>query len=61
VSTPAGEFDAVHVTREQSAAIKGQELEIWLAPSLEWYPVKLKFVDDGKDYVEQTLEKVVKK
>jgi hypothetical protein len=61
VSTPAGQFDAVHVTREQSAAIKGQELEIWLAPMLEWYPVKIKFADDGKDFVEQTLEKVAKK
>jgi hypothetical protein len=61
ISTPMGEFDTVHVMREQNAAIKGQTLDLWLAPSLEWYPVKLRFSDDDKDFVEQTLEKVVKK
>jgi hypothetical protein len=61
VSTPAGEFDAWHVIREETAAVKGQKLDIWLAPSHEWYPVKLRFNDDDKDFVEQSLEKVTKK
>jgi hypothetical protein len=61
ISTPMGELDTVHVVREQTAAIKGQSLDLWLAPSQEWYPVKLRFSDDDKDFVEQTLEKVVKK
>lgn len=61
VSTPAGEFDAVHIVREETAAVKGQNLDIWLAPSKDWYPVKLRFSDDDKDFVEQSLEQVVKK
>jgi hypothetical protein len=41
--------------------VKGQKLDIWLAPAQEWYPVKLLFNDDGKDFVEQSLEKITKK
>lgn len=61
VSTPAGDFDAVHIVREETDAVKGQNLDIWLAPAREWYPIKLRFSDDGKDFVEQTLESLVKK
>lgn len=60
VKTAMGEIDAMHVVREPVAGSKGQGLDLWLAPSQEWYPVKLRFADDDTD-VEQTLEKVVKK
>jgi len=40
---------------------KEQTLDLWLAPGLEWYPVKLRFSDGDRDYVEQTLEKITKK
>ena len=56
-----GTVDTVHVLREAPPGSKDQTLDIWLAPSLEWYPVKLKFVDNDRDYVEQTLEKVSRK
>jgi hypothetical protein len=56
-----GTVDAVHVLREPPPGSKDQTLDIWLAPSLEWYPVKLRFVDNDRDYVEQTLEKVTRK
>jgi hypothetical protein len=56
-----GSVDTVHVLREPPPGSKDQTLDIWLAPSLEWYPVKLKFVDNDRDYVEQTLEKVTRK
>jgi hypothetical protein len=61
VNTGMGDFDAVHIVRVETEAVKGQNLDIWLAPSQEWYPVKLRFADDDKDYVEQTVEKIVKK
>lgn len=61
VNTAAGDFDAWHVVREETEAVKGQKLDIWLAPAQEWYPVKLVFNDDGKDYVEQSVEKITKK
>jgi len=56
-----GTVDTIHVLREPPPGSKDQTLDIWLAPSLEWYPVKLRFVDNDRDYVEQTLEKVTRK
>jgi hypothetical protein len=56
-----GSVDTVHVLREPPPGSKDQTLDIWLAPSLEWYPVKLRFVDNDRDYVEQTLEKITRR
>jgi hypothetical protein len=56
-----GEVDAVHVMRAPPPGSRDQSLDIWLAPGHEWYPVKLRFTDNDRDYVEQTLERIVKK
>jgi hypothetical protein len=63
VHTGEGEVNAVHLVKAPPPDDKGQQVDLWLAPSLDWYPVKLRFADsDGEgDYVEQTLEKIVKK
>jgi hypothetical protein len=55
-----GDVDAVHILRAPPADDKGQTLDIWLAPSLEWYPVRLRFTDDD-DFVEQRLNKITKR
>ena len=34
---------------------KSQQLDIWLAPTLGWYPVRLRFTDPDQDFIEQTL------
>jgi hypothetical protein len=56
-----GTVDAVHVLRAPPPGSKDQALDIWLAPSREWYPVKLRFVDNDRDYVEQLLERITRK
>jgi hypothetical protein len=56
-----GMVDAIHVLREPPPGSKDQTLDLWLAPSQEWYPVKLRFTDNDRDYVEQTLEKITRK
>jgi hypothetical protein len=56
-----GTVDAVHVLRAPPPGSKDQTLDIWLAPGREWYPVKLRFVDNDRDYVEQLLERVSRK
>jgi hypothetical protein len=61
VSTAAGEMNAIHVTRAAPPDSKDQKLDIWLAPSLEWYPVRLRFADSNGDFIEQTLEQARKK
>lgn len=60
IRTPLGPLDTVHVKRLPPDG-DGQQLDIWLAPKRDWYPVRLRFEDDNGDFIDQTLEKVVKK
>ena len=61
VATGLGEVAAIHLVKAPPPDKKGQQVDLWLAPSLEWYPVKVTFADEDGDYVEQTLQKIVKK
>lgn len=61
ISTQNGELNTVHILRAPPPDSLGQHLEIWLAPSLEWYPVQLRFSDSNGDFIEQTLKEVRKK
>ena len=60
VVTPLGEFSAVHFIKAPPPDSKDQQLEIWLAPKLEWYPVRLKFSDADGDHVDQLLGSIKK-
>lgn len=60
ISSTLGEVNAVHIVRAPPAEGKAQQLDIWLAPSLEWYPVRLRFADPDGNTIEQTLEKIGK-
>lgn len=60
--TRMGEVDAVHVVRAPLADSGEQQIDIWLAPRHEWYPVRIRFSDnDGDDVVEQTIAKITKR
>jgi hypothetical protein len=61
VRIPLGELNAVHIMRAPPPDSKDQKLDIWLAPSLEWYPVRLRFTDADGDFIEQTLQEAKKK
>ncbi len=60
IKTAQGETTAVHILRAPPPDDQGQKLDIWLAPSMEWYPVRLKFTDPDGDYIEQVLDSVKK-
>lgn len=60
ISTPLGDVTSMHIFKAPPPDAKGQQLDIWLAPSLEWYPVRLRFTDADGDFVEQSLEKINK-
>lgn len=60
VRTPMGNFSALHVTKEPPPDRKGQKVDIWLAPSLEWYPVRLRYTDPDGDFIEQSITGVKK-
>lgn len=55
-----GSVEALHILRAPPPDDKGQSLDLWLAPSMEWYPVKVRFSDDD-DFVEQHLSKITKR
>ncbi len=55
---PIGAVNTLHFTRAPPPDSKGQQLDIWLGPSLDWYPVRIRFADGGGDFVEQKLEKI---
>jgi hypothetical protein len=61
VRTQAGEMNTIHVLRAPSGDSQDQHLDIWLAPSLEWYPVRLRFTDSNGDFIEQTLRQATRK
>lgn len=58
VMTGTGPMQAVRVTRLLPEDTKSQQLELWLAPSLEWYPARIRFAEGDGDFVEQTLSAV---
>jgi len=59
--TPLGELQTLHITKVPPPDSQDQRLDIWLAPSLDWFPARLRFSDDNGDYIEQTLQKLDKK
>ena len=58
IKTPLGELDTVHILRAPPADAKSRRLDIWLAPSLEWFPVQLRFEEGEGEYVEQFIEAI---
>lgn len=60
--TPLGELNTVHLLKLSQSG--KQQIDIWLAPALEWYPMKLRYTEntntDG-DYIEQILVNITKK
>ncbi len=55
-----GEISAVHVIKEPPPDAKGQQIELWLAPGKEWYPVRLKFSDADGITIDQNLVSIEK-
>lgn len=58
LQSPMGAINAVHLTKVQASASKEQQIDIWLAPRLEWYPAKISFTDADGGHVEQTLSTI---
>lgn len=61
IRTALGELNTVHIVRAPPPDAKGQRLEIWLAPGMEWYPARLRFTDPDDEFVEQTLDSITRK
>lgn len=55
VQTALGTIQALHV-QKSSDSHRDQDVDLWLAPSMQWYPVKLRYSDSGGLTIEQTLK-----
>ncbi len=60
IRTPMGNMSAMHVVKAPSSGNKSQKVDIWLAPSLEWYPVRLRYTEQNGDYIEQSISSINK-
>ena len=56
-----GDIDTLHVAYVPDGQSSKTQVEIWLAPSQDWFPVKIRFSEPNGDYIEQTLEKLTRK
>jgi hypothetical protein len=61
LSTAMGDIKAIHIVRLPPRRDSGQQVDLWLAPSLEWYPAKIRYQEENGDSFEQLLEKVNRK
>ena len=60
IDTPLGKLQTIHVLKAPPPDSHEQQLDIWLAPAREWYPVRVRFADADHDFIEQTLQRVEK-
>jgi len=56
--TPMGKIATVHLVKTPPPDSKDQRLDVWLAPGMEWYPVRLKFSDADGDTIDQHLDQI---
>jgi hypothetical protein len=61
LQTAMGDIKAIHFTKAPPKRDNGQQVDLWLAPALEWYPAKIRFMEENGDSFEQLLEKVNRK
>ena len=60
ITVGGSEISALHLVRQQTDD-KDSQVDLWLAPSMDWYPVRVVFKDADGDYVDQTFDKFTKK
>lgn len=56
-----GEIDTLHLAYVPEDASSKTQVDVWFAPSQEWFPVRIRFSEANGDYVDQTLESVKRK
>jgi hypothetical protein len=61
IASPLGEMKALHIAKLPSPSREKQTLDLWLAPSLEWYPVKMVFSDEKGLTLHQVLQSLEKR
>lgn len=55
LALPAGTFDTWRLSREPRDAGDSQQLQFWLAPELDWLPVRIRMREADGDQLDQRL------
>ncbi len=58
IKTALGNLKTIKVSKLVKGSDKGQKIDIWFAPSKEWYPVRIRFAEPSGDFIEQTIVKI---
>lgn len=58
--TALGELEVIHLLKAPHADARGQRVELWLAPELDFYPVRISFHDENGDDLDQRLLSIKK-
>ena len=58
--TELGDIEVLHIQRAPPQEAQGQHLDLWLAPSLDYYPVRISFVDANGDRIDQKISRINK-
>ncbi len=58
IALPLGETAAWHLVRVPRAGSYEQQLDIWLAPQREWYPLRLRYTDTNGDYLDMAASEI---
>jgi hypothetical protein len=53
-----GAVRAWHLVRAPRAGTYDKRIDMWLAPALQWYPVKLRYTEVSGDYLDLSLNEV---
>ncbi len=53
-----GEIETVHLAYVPDEPTMKTQVEIWLAPSQDWFPVRIRFSEPNGDFIDQTLERL---
>ena len=56
-----GNIDTLHVAYVPEDKSTKTAVEVWFAPSQEWFPVRIRFSEPNGDCIDQTLEQVNRK
>ncbi|WP_342115210.1 DUF3108 domain-containing protein [Pseudoduganella sp. OTU4001] len=59
-SAALGDLKVLHFSRKPVGSHE-QQVDLWLAPGLDWYPARIRFKEENGDSFEQVLEKVNRK
>lgn len=59
--TVFGEIDTLHLAYVPGDGTAKTRVDVWFAPSQEWFPVRIRFSEPNGDYVDQTLESIKRK